>query len=213
MGKPKKEPPSVQLSPEGIAAEALALVDERGAEAFTMRSVAERLKVTPMALYHHVPDKAALAALMVDAAIEEPPLPSLTGHWNEDLWLMARWTRENTRAHPALAELRRMFRVWTPAMLALTERWLGLWQQSGLGEGAVLLAAQMSSLAVRGLVNEEAILEQVDLPGDEVLGLLPKADQVFNARSDPDDAFELAVRSLIDGLCSRLSNGVPEKAP
>jgi len=47
---------------------ALALADESGLGAVTMHAVATRLGVTPMALYRHVGDKAAL----LDGLVETP---------------------------------------------------------------------------------------------------------------------------------------------
>ncbi|HEY1750207.1 MAG TPA: TetR/AcrR family transcriptional regulator C-terminal domain-containing protein [Caulobacteraceae bacterium] len=196
-----------ELDAGRIAAAALAVADARGLAGFTMRAVAEALAVTPMALYHHVKDKAALAALVVDAAIGEQPLPAPTGDWREDLWAMARWTRESRRAHPALAHIRRAYGVWTQASLQMTERWLSLWQQSGLPLAAALTAARTSSLAVVGLVEEEAAFRGLDRPADAALAWLPNARLMFDAPPDYDADFELLSRALIAGLHARLSAG------
>ena len=195
-----------ELSPDSIAAAALAIVDQHGASGFTIRAVAERLGVTPMAIYHHVPDKAALAALVVNAAISEMPMAPSTGVWRDDLWEMARWTRDSTVSHPALTHLRRTYRVWTPAMLSMTERWLSLWQQSGLAPKDAVLAATTSSLAIVGLVAEESLFQEMEFPAEAMLAMLPGAQAVFNSRQDPDAVFELAVRSLIDGLHTQLKD-------
>ncbi len=194
-----------ELNSDRIAAAALAIVDEHGFSGFTIRAVADRLGVTPMALYHHVQDKAELAALVVDAAIRERPLSPPKGVWQEDLWEMAKWTRNSTLAHPALPHLRRAYRAWTPAVLSFTERWLSLWQQSGLDLKKAILAAKTSSLAIGGLVDEEAIRRDVVDPDDASLRLLPNARLLFKSKLDREAVFELAVRSLIQGLHTRLT--------
>ncbi len=194
-----------ELDRERIAAAALAVADAGGIEGFTMRAVADALGVTPMALYHHVADKAALAALLVDAAISEHPLPEPTGAWRDDLWTIARWTRESRRAHPAVVRIRRAYHVWTNASLQMTERWLSLWQQSGLALDDALTAATTSSMAIVGLVEEEAMFQEMARPEAAALSWLPNARLMFNARRNRDAAFELAVRALIDGLCARLT--------
>jgi AcrR family transcriptional regulator len=196
-----------ELDPGRIAAAALAVADTCGAAGFTMRAVAQALGVTPMALYHHVEDKAALAALVVDAAIGEMPPPSLTGAWREDLWLMARWTRESMRAHPAVAHIRRAYHVWTGPTLQMTERWLSLWRRSGLAADKALLAATTSSLAIVGMAREEAIFRELQRPPEQGLSGLPNARAAFDARHDRGAEFELLVRSLIDGLYARLAGG------
>jgi AcrR family transcriptional regulator len=193
-----------QLDINRIAAAALAVLDKKGLSGFTIRNVAEVLRVTPMALYHHVRDKAELAVITVDYANNELPRKAPTGEWREDLWEVARWTRETTRAHPAVAHLRRMYRVWTPDILRASELWIELWRESGLDIESAVLAAQTSSLAITGMVDEEVILSQTDAPGDAVLEGLPNAKALFRSRYDHDVMFELGVRSVIDGVHAQL---------
>ena len=57
-----------------VLAEALALADEEGLEALTMTALAERLGVTPMALYRHVANKADLLDGVVEVLLTEFPL-------------------------------------------------------------------------------------------------------------------------------------------
>ena len=194
-----------QLDSKRIAAAALAVLDKHGIEGFTIRAVAKVLRVTPMALYHHVEDKAALANLVVEAATVERKLAAPTGEWREDLWEIARWMRACTQAHPAVIDLRRLYRIWNPSILSITERWLVHWQASGLEPKRALQAASVSSLAVSGLVAEETAFRAVDMADDEMLSKLPAARALMKANNDPDVAYELGVRSLIDGLYARLS--------
>jgi AcrR family transcriptional regulator len=188
-----------------IAAAALAVVDEGGVDAFTMRAVADALGVTPMALYHHVADKQALAALVIDAASRHIPFPNSTGEWRDDLIAMARWSRQITLAHPGAGRLRSAYGVWTPAVLQMTERWFGLWQQSGLPLEAAVRAASVSSAAIVGLVGQEIAGREMTAPDADLLALLPNARLAFTARHDREEAFEMAVRALVNGLRDELS--------
>jgi AcrR family transcriptional regulator len=184
---------------------AMRVADEHGADGFTMRAVADELGVTAMALYHHVPDKAALVALVVDAAIAEQPLPPPTGVWRDDLWAVAKWMRQSSLDHPAIGKLRQNYRVWTPSVFPMTERWLSVWQQSGLPLEKAVTAAVTSSMAITGMVHEELVYREVDWPdADQHLSLFPNARLVFTAHRDSAEDFELLVRSLIDGLHARL---------
>lgn len=199
-----------QLDRDRIAAAALALVDEKGLEGFTIRAVARQLDVTPMALYHHVRDKAELAVLVVDAAARSQPLAPETGDWREDLWVVAKWMRDSSLAHPALAQIHRLYRAWTPSMLVLTERWFAVWKQSDLPADDALLAAHASARAIIGLVTEERSFEGVAGPADDtMLEPVPNARALLQQpSSDSGTIFELAVRSTIDGLYDRLSRSV-----
>ena len=55
------------LSREQIVAAAIDLLDRDGPDAFSMRRLGAALKVDPMAVYHHLPNKAALFDAVVDA--------------------------------------------------------------------------------------------------------------------------------------------------
>jgi AcrR family transcriptional regulator len=193
-----------ELDQDRIAAAALAVVDERGARGFTMRAVADALGVTPMALYYHVADKAALVALVLEAAISERPLPHATGIWQNDLWNLSRWVRDCARAHPEVSRLN-SDQVWTPKMLQVAERWVGIWQQSGLPLEQAVEAAAVTSLAIYGYVDGEARAQEIEWPDDEMLAWLPNARLMYRRRHDSEAAFELVVRALITGLHAQLA--------
>lgn len=197
------------LDPDRIAAAALAVADKHGVAGFTMRAVADLLGVTPMALYHHVKDKAALATLIVDTAIRKHPLPPATGEWQDDCLGLAQWMRQSMLRHPVLAQLRIEYNVWTTSMLQITERWLSLWQQSSLNFEDALLAATSSSMAITGLVKEEMIFRTMKHPSEDKLTWLPNVRTLFSTEPDRDAQFDLVVRSLIEGLHARLATRTP----
>lgn len=64
------------LSRDRVLRAGVALADEEGIEALSMRHLAQRLGVVPMALYKHVANKEELLDGMVDAVVGEidPPL-------------------------------------------------------------------------------------------------------------------------------------------
>ncbi len=202
-----------ELTVERIAQESLRVVDEHGVSGFTMRAVAERLGVTPMALYHHVDDKAGLVALLVDEVIRGQTLPAPTGAWRDDLWELAHWMREVTRAHPAVGKLRNDYDVWTSAIFPMTERWLSVWQQSGLDLDAAMFAAAASSTAIIGFVEQELIQETSTPPTDAVLASFPNARFAFSVERDVAKEFELVVRALIEGLFTSLADGDESRPP
>jgi AcrR family transcriptional regulator len=201
------------LTPARIARAGLEVADEKGAAGFSMRLVAERLGVTPMALYHHVDDKAALVALLVDEVIAETPLPPTTGEWRDDLVGLARWMRTSTLGHPAVSRLRNDFQVWTPSIFPMTERWVSLWQQSGLSLDAAMLAASAAGMAIIGFVGQEMIEGETEAPSEAMLSSFPNARFSFDVERDGSREFELVVGVLIDGLHSALLGESPTPRP
>ena len=196
------------LNADLITKTALAVADEHGVKGFTLRAVADALGVTPMALYHYVPDKAGLVSLVVDAALASRALPTPTGVWQDDLWELARWTRQIMRDHPAVGKLRQTYQVWTPSVFPITERWLGIWQQSGLPLDEAVTAAVVTSLALTGIAAEEHAVGQMKLPDASMLTMLPNARLVFMVERDADADFELVARALIEGVHARLQADV-----
>ena len=73
------------LSRDRVVAEAMALADEQGLPALSMRALAGRLGVEAMSLYHHVAGKEALLDAMVDAVFGELHLPVVGGDWRAEL--------------------------------------------------------------------------------------------------------------------------------
>jgi predicted RNase H-like nuclease/AcrR family transcriptional regulator len=68
-----------------VVAEAVALADEKGLAALSMRALAGRLRVEAMSLYHHVAGKEALLDAMVDAVFGEMHLPVVGNDWRSEL--------------------------------------------------------------------------------------------------------------------------------
>lgn len=201
------------LDLDRIAAAGLAVVDEHGPDGLTIKAVADALGVTPMALYHHVEHKAALVALLVDAAIKERPLPIPTGDdWRQDILEMARWTRVITAAHPGIGQLRTQYKVWTASSLTLGEHWVNLWQRSGLDASAAAWAAAASSVAIIGLVNEEMLFREFKPPDRQDLAWRPNLRMLYDAAPDPDDIFDVVVESVVDGIHGRMSRRRPTRS-
>ena len=59
------------LTRDAIIKEALNLLDENGPQGLSMRNLAGRLKVTPMALYNYFPDRSALIRCVSDMVYSE----------------------------------------------------------------------------------------------------------------------------------------------
>jgi AcrR family transcriptional regulator len=92
------------LTRERILSAALALVDEEGMEALSMRRLAKELGVDPMAIYHHLPNKRALLCAIIERVFSgmRVPEPEGVGGWRERVRAWARAFREVARAHPRL---------------------------------------------------------------------------------------------------------------
>jgi AcrR family transcriptional regulator len=99
MTKPKLGATREPLSSARVLQAAVALADEAGLEAFSMRGLAQELGVVPMALYRHVSNKEELVDGMVDIVFSEIELPSGDLDWRSAMRNRAISTREALRRH------------------------------------------------------------------------------------------------------------------
>lgn len=139
---------------------AVALADERGLDAVSMRSVAQRVGVTPMALYPHVGSKTALLDGMVGRLLggmmpsgEDGP-GELT--WQERLGAIARAARAVTLAHPWAAVLIFSRPAVTDESVRTVDLIYGALLEAGVAEADVPRLERMLSTVIIGFAASEA---------------------------------------------------------
>lgn len=94
------------LTRELIASVAADLIKAEGIEALTMRSVATKLGVSAMALYHHVADKDEIVRLVGDDILAHIELPDPeSGDWRELLVEAVDKSHEALLAVPGMASV------------------------------------------------------------------------------------------------------------
>src|SRR5215210_1429095 len=127
--KPVRQP----LTRRRVVMAALALAEEEGLEAITMRRVAASLQVTPMSLYNHVADKAELVDLMLDYVIgEDVQVPvDDSGTWQERLTRLMRRNHDLWRRHPGFARVYTEGVTLGPYGLEHTERCVRVLREAG----------------------------------------------------------------------------------
>jgi TetR/AcrR family transcriptional regulator, tetracycline repressor protein len=108
-----------------ILTTALRCVDEEGADALSMRTLAQRLNSGTATLYRHFTDRAHLVALVVDhvfgeAELDHPALSAMT--WDEACRTVARTMFDVLGRHPNVAPLLVEQVPLGPNALALRER-------------------------------------------------------------------------------------------
>ncbi len=81
------------------------IVDAYGLEGLTMRRLGADLGVDPMAIYGHIPDKAALFDGLTEYVLAEIEVPAPTGDWAEDLRAVTRAARTTLLDHPSVVPL------------------------------------------------------------------------------------------------------------
>lgn len=84
----------------------MAVADDEGLDAVSIRRIAGELQARPMTLYSHIGSKDDLLELMHDAAVEETLVGDVPADWREALRLLARYNRTAALRHPWLLATR-----------------------------------------------------------------------------------------------------------
>ncbi len=130
--------PKPRLSVDAIVAAAVALADEKGMGALSMRAVGERLGRTAMALYTYVPGKSELLDLMYDAVHTE--LPSAypeSDDWRAALTAWAGEVLEFYVRHPWVLQVSQARPVLGPHEYAGLDTLVTLLRATGLETGVL----------------------------------------------------------------------------
>jgi AcrR family transcriptional regulator len=118
------------LSRERILAAAIAIADEDGLDALSMRRLGTALGVEAMSLYHHVASKDALLDGIVDVGLSGVELPAPGADWRAGVRTIARSCHAVLARHPWAAGL--MLSRTIPARFRYMEALLGNLRSGGL---------------------------------------------------------------------------------
>ncbi len=134
----------------------LAIADERGLVALTMAAVAERLGVTPMALYRHVANKADLLDGIVELILTEFPPPTSDLPWDERLFSFADSIRASARRHPSVFPLLLQRPATTSRARGVRSGVYSALRDAGVSEERVAQTERLISTAILGFAVSEA---------------------------------------------------------
>jgi AcrR family transcriptional regulator len=208
MRRPRTTPRR-SLDLDQIAAAALELVDREGADALTIRRLAEELGVGAMTLYGYVRTKEEIAEHLSELALRELEIPG-TGTWDERLAQLFRNLRALLWRHPAVAYLDAVQPLSGPSALRAADVALGILRSAGLGRREAvagmsnLISYTFGSSLFRLVQASESEARRdyerrVRLAGmDELPNIADAAAEML--RRCGDDEFETGLQALINGL-------------
>ncbi|MEU8196896.1 TetR/AcrR family transcriptional regulator [Microbispora amethystogenes] len=143
---------------EEILDAALAIADEHGIGKVSMRALAERVGVTPMALYRHVSDKAELLDGMVGRLLAGllPPDAGKGQAWHERLTALGHAVRAMARRHPWAAQLLFSRPAVTPDAVRVVDLIYTALVEAGVPDREVPRLERLISTFVIGFAASEA---------------------------------------------------------
>lgn len=217
----------VPVTREAIVDAAFRMIDERGNDGFSMRSLATDLGVFPATLYWHVGDRAQLLGLVQQRWMSAVGTPDDIDDWRDWMRELARRYRRNAHRHPRIARLVSVERARNTDTLVVPDAVVGKLADVGFGDDLVHVYNALLG-AVQGFVVMElspiADVEEgaADAVRQDLLDLDPErfpriaehwdglGNRALSLRwtdaSDAplDESFEMLLELLLDGMELRL---------
>jgi TetR/AcrR family transcriptional regulator, tetracycline repressor protein len=152
----KGAPPAPALSREVIVEAALGLIDESGLDAFSLRTLAQKLGVYPTAIYWYVPNRNELMAQVVTHILAKVPVQSRRRDWQQTLRDLFKNFRAAVAAHPNAAPLIGTAVVGNTSMsFAFVEYVLAALTRAGLSGPDLVAGYNAVVAALVGFVAQE----------------------------------------------------------
>ena len=224
---PKRGPKS-KVALADLVQAAVRLADAEGIDAVSTRRVAEAVGISPMSFYTHIPDKAVLLDLMLDAIAgpaegDDREAPAFApADWRANVAFVAREYRAFYLRHPWALQVATHRPVLGPNTMRAYDYFLAAFDGLGLDEVemdlSVTMVANYVHGAVRDLARSRMVKELTGMSDDQwwrtiapFLATLdfspyPVASRIgpvvgeLYGLGDPDRAFEFGLERMLDGL-------------
>jgi AcrR family transcriptional regulator len=214
-------PPRAPLSKERVLDAAVALADEGGVDALSMRKIAQALGVVPMALYKHVANKNELLDGMIDAVIGEIDPPDGGADWKTTIRRRVLSARRMLLRHPwasGVIEARMKARA-NPTLVVMEylDSMIGIFRAGGFSIDLIHHAMHVMGSRLLGFSQElfednpdrdpepdmpspEEMAERFPYVAELAMAVTHDQESVVGPGCDDQFEFEFALDLTLDGL-------------
>jgi AcrR family transcriptional regulator len=212
-------PTRTPLSRERVLDGALAVADAGGIAGLTIRSIADKLGVKPMSIYHHVANKEQILDCIVDMVFAEIELPVPGGDWRTEMYRRAVSEREALNRHPWAIQLLQSRTTPGPATLRHHDAVVGSLRGGGFSiemtahafaliDSYVLgFALSEAALPIHGPESTPEVAESImrQFAGDTYPNLTEfSIEHVMKPGYDFGAEFEFGLDLILDGLAGKV---------
>jgi AcrR family transcriptional regulator len=207
----------VPLSKARVLGAAVALADEGGVDALSMRRLAQELGVVPMALYKHVANKDEMLGGMIDVVVGEIDPPLSGTDWKTAVRQRVLSARSALLRHPWASQVIESRTDPTPAVLKYMDSMVGMFRAGGFSID--LTHHAMHAMGSRLLGFSQELFDDTADTGPEmdpvmlqemakgyphitemVMAITHDDESVVGTGCDDQFEFEFALDLMLDGL-------------
>lgn len=201
------------LSRDRVLHAAVALADDSGVDALSMRKLAQELGVVPMALYKHVANKDELLDGVVDVVVGEIGPPETGVDWKSAVRQRILSARQALLRHPWASRVMESRSTPTPAVLAYMDSMIGMFRAGGFSVDLTHHVMHALGSRMFGFTQElfdstpaapDAVLAQPAVVYPNIVEIATRADHddesIVGPGCDDQFEFEFALDLLLDGF-------------
>ena len=189
-------PGEIDLSAEQIVAAAVQILREGGLDSVSMRSVANRLGVTPPPVYARIGNKDALLAAVADHFLADVAPAVVPGEpWPD---YARRWTRQMRRQLEEAADSRLFVQVKRAAYLEASRPLMACMRRGGMSTDNAVRATRLLTWATVGFVAMDR--SSATLPSSRRRGRPAGSDPAGVTAEEVEELFTAHIDYLIDGI-------------
>jgi AcrR family transcriptional regulator len=213
-------PVRVPLNRDRVLSAAVAIADAGGVGSLTIRSLADKLGVKPMSVYHYVANKDEILDAIVDLVFAEIDLPRPGRAWRAEMRRRAMSARSVLRGHPWAIALLQSRTSPGPATLRHHDAVIGTLRGAGFSVAMTAHALALIDSYVYGFALSESALpihgpEPVAEIADSMMRRYAAdayphlveftTEHVIRPGYDFGDEFPFGLDLVLDGLARSLS--------
>lgn len=210
--------PRLPLSRGRILDVALALVDEQGIDALTMRKLGQALGFEAMSLYNHVENKDDLVDGILDLVLAEGEPPAEAGEWDTAVRASAISVHQALRRHPWAATLVMSPGHIRPVRLRYMDSLLGRLREAGFSADTTYHAYHVLDAHIFGFSMWQASHSYTPAQEADIVGMFERMipvdeypylhehglQHLTEGPLHEVSAFELGLDLILDGLRKEL---------
>jgi AcrR family transcriptional regulator len=215
----RRRAPRNTLNPDRILDAAIRLLDREGAEAFTMRALAEQLGVGTMAVYSHFRGKEEISDAVAQRLLESIELPPAgCCDPRQELREVCRGVYRLFTEHPSALQLMTVRPLRGDDAIAVIDRMLALLCDAGLPRtdaahahiglmqytvGSALWNTRRARALCEEGVRERVRAKIAALPHDRYPALVSLAPELLCAQDESGAQYERGLDAMLQGLLGR----------
>lgn len=221
--------PRDTLTTDRIVRAAIELLDAEGLDGLNMRSLGNRLRSAPTAVYWHVESKDNLVRLAADAVWHEIELPDLSEtDWRSAATTMATSLHVMLARHPWLGQAFGSYLLYGAGKARHDDHSLALYEKAGFTDAEAdratatvfifVLGCALGTAATVALTrraNAEQLMADTMAKATDVAMQFPRLRERLNDASArnyagaPEETFQFGLTAILDGLEARLAAAGP----